>query len=130
MDAVLFSATIDAMNTKAILHSIADRRRNIRRFRLPGWFLINSKFHFVRGHHREVHHCGDEAAWWIKTGINPTVSARALWLQTHPLLTSSAAVAAALTLGGRAEFRIASARRPMGFVENDSVAQSQLEVPK
>jgi hypothetical protein len=38
-----------------------------------------------RGHHREVHHCGDEAAWWDKTGINPTATARLLWLQTHPL---------------------------------------------
>ena len=39
-----------------------------------------------RGHHREVHHCGDEAAWWHRIGINPTITARALWLQTHPLL--------------------------------------------
>jgi ERF superfamily len=38
-----------------------------------------------RGHHREVHRCGDEAAWWTKAGIDPTVSARALWLKTHPL---------------------------------------------
>ena len=38
-----------------------------------------------RGHHREVHHCGDEAAWWRKAGIDPTVPARALWLDTHPL---------------------------------------------
>jgi hypothetical protein len=38
-----------------------------------------------RGHHREVHRCGDEAAWWKKAGIDPTVSARALWLKTHPL---------------------------------------------
>jgi len=38
-----------------------------------------------RGHHREVHHCGDEAAWWNKAGIDPTTSARALWLKTHPL---------------------------------------------
>jgi ERF superfamily len=38
-----------------------------------------------RGHHREVHHCGDEAAWWNRTGIDPTITARALWLQTHPL---------------------------------------------
>jgi hypothetical protein len=22
-----------------------------------------------RGHHREVHRCGDEAAWWVKSGI-------------------------------------------------------------
>jgi hypothetical protein len=38
-----------------------------------------------RGHHREVHHCGDEAAWWIKAKVDPTVSARALRLETHPL---------------------------------------------
>ena len=42
-----------------------------------------------RGHHREVHRCGDEAAWWKKTGIDPTVAARALWLETHPLPTAS-----------------------------------------
>ena len=40
-----------------------------------------------RGHHREVHRCGDEAAWWKKAGIDPTVTARALWLETHPLPT-------------------------------------------
>ena len=42
-----------------------------------------------RGHHRQVHHCGDEAAWWKRAGINPTVTARALWLETHPLPTPS-----------------------------------------
>ena len=41
------------------------------------------------GPHREVHRCGDEAAWWKKTGIDPTVPARALWLATHPLATAS-----------------------------------------
>jgi hypothetical protein len=38
-----------------------------------------------RGHHREVHRSGDEVGWWEKTGIDPTASARALWLKTHPL---------------------------------------------
>ena len=38
-----------------------------------------------RGHHREIHRCGDEAVWWNKTGINPTAAARVLWLKTHPL---------------------------------------------
>ena len=38
-----------------------------------------------RGHHREVHRCGDEAAWWKKTGIDPTAAARVLWLKSHPL---------------------------------------------
>jgi hypothetical protein len=43
-----------------------------------------------RGHHRELHHSGDEAAWWGKAGIDPTGVARALWLETHPLPTTSA----------------------------------------
>jgi ERF superfamily len=38
-----------------------------------------------RGHHREVHRSGDEAAWWRRTGTDPSVAARALWLDTHPL---------------------------------------------
>ena len=40
-----------------------------------------------RGHHREVHRCGDEAAWWTNIAIDPTVAARTLWLKTHPLPT-------------------------------------------
>ena len=41
-----------------------------------------------RGHHREVHRCGDEAGWWKNAGIVPTVAARSLWLETHPLPTT------------------------------------------
>jgi hypothetical protein len=37
-----------------------------------------------RGHHREVHRSGDEAAWWRNVGMDPVATARALWLQTHP----------------------------------------------
>jgi ERF superfamily len=40
-----------------------------------------------RGHHREAHRCGDEAAWWINAGVDPTITARALWLESHPLPT-------------------------------------------
>ena len=43
-----------------------------------------------RGHHREVHRCGEEAEWWQKAGVDPAASARTLWLQTHPLLTRAA----------------------------------------
>ncbi len=43
-----------------------------------------------RGHHREVHRSGDEVGWWQKVGIDPTVSARALWLKTRPLPRISA----------------------------------------
>jgi ERF superfamily protein len=41
-----------------------------------------------RGHHREVHRCGDEAAWWSKVEVNPMVAARTLWLETHRQLVA------------------------------------------
>ena len=37
-----------------------------------------------RGHHREVHRCGDEAVWWKNVGIDPTLAARSFWLESHP----------------------------------------------
>jgi ERF superfamily len=49
-----------------------------------------------RGHHREAHRCGDEAAWWKKTGIEPTATARILWLKTHPLPSAIGAVGSKL----------------------------------
>ena len=49
-----------------------------------------------RGHHREVHRCGDEAAWWRNAGIDPIVPARVLWLRTHPL----PATAGKMRIGG------------------------------
>ena len=42
-----------------------------------------------RGHHREVHRCGDETAWWKKAGIDPSLNARTLWLTTHPLAATA-----------------------------------------
>jgi hypothetical protein len=42
-----------------------------------------------RGHHREAHRSGDEAAWWKSAGVDPTITARALWLETHPLADNS-----------------------------------------
>src|SRR5262249_34017699 len=42
-----------------------------------------------RGHHREVHRCGDEAAWWDKTAIDAAAAARELWLKSHPLPSKS-----------------------------------------
>jgi hypothetical protein len=46
-----------------------------------------------RGHHREVHRCGDEVGWWNSTGIDPTAAARILWLKTHPLPSAISATA-------------------------------------
>ncbi len=37
-----------------------------------------------RGHHREVHRYGDEATWWKNARIDPIVTARTLWIETHP----------------------------------------------
>jgi hypothetical protein len=39
-----------------------------------------------RGHHREIHRFGDEAAWWAKVGVEPLGVANALWRETHPLI--------------------------------------------
>lgn len=37
-----------------------------------------------RGHHREVHHSGNEVEWWTKAGLDPIIVSRTLWLETHP----------------------------------------------
>jgi hypothetical protein len=38
-----------------------------------------------RGHHRELHRHGDEAAWWTKLRLDPRDAAQTLWLESHPL---------------------------------------------
>jgi len=49
-----------------------------------------------RGHHRELHRSGDEAAWWSGQGIDPAPPARALWLENHPLPGADSGIAVAL----------------------------------
>ena len=39
-----------------------------------------------RGHHRQLHQSGDEAAWWNNHHLEPLSVASTLWRQTHPLL--------------------------------------------
>ena len=46
--------------------------------------VMSSLSPLCRGHHREVHRTGDEAEWWNIAGIDPSATARALWLETHP----------------------------------------------
>jgi hypothetical protein len=65
-----------------------------------------------RGHHREVHRCGDESVWWNKTGIDATAAAHVLWLETHPLL------------GG------VGAKLPNGSVPDDLESADQGQSPK
>jgi len=36
-----------------------------------------------RGHHRELHRAGEEAAWWKHVGIDPITAARKLWKETR-----------------------------------------------
>jgi len=36
-----------------------------------------------RTHHREVHNCKDEAGWWQRFNIDPSVQARKLWVETR-----------------------------------------------
>jgi ERF superfamily len=52
-----------------------------------------------RGHHRDLHRYGDEAAWWGRLGIDVLEIARALWLESHPLPVARAAGSEALSVG-------------------------------
>ena len=36
-----------------------------------------------RTHHRQLHHGGDEIAWWIDMDIDPLPIAQDLWVQSH-----------------------------------------------
>lgn len=45
-----------------------------------------------RGHHRELHRYGNEAAWWSRLGIDVLKVARELWLESHPLPATYAVV--------------------------------------
>jgi ERF superfamily len=42
-----------------------------------------------RGHHREVHRCSDETAWWRDRGIDAPGVARVLWLEFHPQIPNN-----------------------------------------
>jgi hypothetical protein len=69
-----------------------------------------------RGHHREVHRCSDEAAWWQRAGIDPVAAARELWLKTHPLPTwpvKSGSELAATAASTRADLDNAGGNRPI-----------------
>ena len=37
-----------------------------------------------REHHRQLHHAGNEVAWWHSVNIKPLPIARTLWDQNHP----------------------------------------------
>ena len=43
-----------------------------------------------RVHHRELHHQGDERAWWNKANIDPMPIALRLWQQTRGVVSPKA----------------------------------------
>jgi hypothetical protein len=38
-----------------------------------------------REHHRQLHHSGNESAWWRDMGVEPLEIAKTLWKETHPV---------------------------------------------
>jgi hypothetical protein len=66
-----------------------------------------------RGHHREVHHYGEEAQWWKNAGVDPTVTARALWLETHSLPTQMSSESATSLAAVDIDQRKAKRGRPI-----------------
>ena len=71
-----------------------------------------------RGHHREAHRSGDEAAWWTRAGVDPTANARSLWLRSHPL----PAAATATEVAGPSAVAAAAAG-PRGGEPDSSIGQ-------
>jgi hypothetical protein len=66
-----------------------------------------------RGHHREVHRYGDEAQWWKNAGVEPTVTARTPWLETHPLPTTMSSESATSLAAVGIDQRNAKRGRPV-----------------
>ena len=64
-----------------------------------------------RGHHRELHRCGDEAGWWKKSGIDPMPAARLLWRKTHPIRDGAALTPMGASAGGNGATPPRSRRR-------------------
>jgi hypothetical protein len=46
-----------------------------------------------RGHHRELHRAGNEAAWWTTRGVDAMAAARKFWTETHPVRNPAGAIA-------------------------------------
>jgi len=80
-----------------------------------------------RGHHRELHRCGNEAGWWRNAGVDPTISARALWLETHPLRADPngrATALADLPVAGTTDQVKSDDDRPVRFRSTDRTTTS------
>jgi hypothetical protein len=55
-----------------------------------------------------------EAAWWRKAGIDPTFTARTLWLETHPLPSAAHTLGeVAATVPAAPAERTAAPHRPL-----------------
>jgi hypothetical protein len=75
-----------------------------------------------RGHHREIHRYGDEAAWWRNTRIDPMVQARVLWLRTHPRPhKSESTIEGGATAGRSRQERSAAGRQRTAIYETKPI---------
>jgi hypothetical protein len=52
-----------------------------------------------RSHHRALHRCGDEVAWWETNKVDPVVVARELWQRTRLDNSGGGRVEALLSVG-------------------------------
>lgn len=91
---------------------------------------VNDEFTvpLCRGHHRELHRSGDEPTWWRNAGVDPTISARALWHETHPLSAGPQSLPSALTnfpVAGAAGGLKSDLDRPVGFRSTDPTTTSE-----
>lgn len=65
-----------------------------------------------RGHHRELHRHGDEAAWWANASIDPTTTARELWLTSHPRAVGSNSLQESNRLNGMGQHSVRGSGSP------------------
>jgi hypothetical protein len=80
-----------------------------------------------RGHHRELDRSGNEAAWWGNAGVDPIISARALWFETRPLRAgpdSRATALADLPVAGTTDQVKSDDDRPVRFRSTDRTTTS------
>lgn len=80
-----------------------------------------------RGHHRELHRSGNEAAWWGNAGVDPIISARALWFETRPLRAGPngrATALANLPMAGTTDQVKSDDDRSVGFRSTDRTTTS------
>jgi hypothetical protein len=63
----------NALNSTGLQSTAGKRRSRRSAFTIP----------LCREYHRQLHHAGNEVAWWHSVNIKPLPIAKALWIQSH-----------------------------------------------